>query len=468
MKKAARYAPRAVLALDPRAWGFFFDAPDRANEHRGSATLVHVRGPLMHHDDWCCDSYDAIKARVLEALAEKPSAIVLCIDSPGGLVSGCFDTATEIREACAAAGIPLYAYVDGCALSAAYALACATSQIVTPSTGVVGSIGCIEMMVDVTAANAAMGVRTELVASGARKTDGNPNTPITDEAVAAVRGNVDALAGVFFDLVAQARGVSPDEVRGLQAAIVTGDRALPLKLVDQVATLEQMLAAIDAGTFAAPSAEGEGTVKIKGSKGYEDAIAALRKAAEGDDDEAKKAKRMLAAELAEDEAPAEEPKKDDKAKAANDPPSEEPKKDDEEAKALAGRALAESAKAMKATEDLERRQLLATRPDFDEATRELLATAPLEQVRAFVAKAERKAVKPAAAAVVPSTRGEGQGGPSSRLPTEQKHSIDVVMGMAPRIEAGPRLDGTKQLFPVLTRPERVKYAQARAKEQAAS
>jgi ClpP class serine protease len=470
-----RFAPSAMLALDPRAWGMYFDEPpDRSNVHRGTTVLVNVRGPLMHHADAYCDSYDAIKARVLEAIASKPTAIVLSLDSPGGLVSGCFETAAEIRAACAAAGIPLYAYVDGAALSAAYALACAASKIVVPSTGAVGSIGVIDMVVDQTALDAALGVRVELVASGARKTDGNPHTPITDEALGAVRANIEALADVFFEHVAAARGANVDAVRALQAAIVTGARAIPLGLADEVRTLDELVAALAEGSFApADAGQGKGTPVIKASKAYEDAIAALRKAADSDDEkEAARAKRMLAAELAEGDEPAkEEPPKEDepasksaKAEGGDEPP----KKDDEEAKALAGRAMQAAARAEKATEDLERRQLIASRPDFDESTRALLASSPLADVRAYVEKAPRKAPQSAAAStVVQATRGEHQGGPAA-VQTAQQRSIASVMGIATSTESGPRMEGTKQTFPVMTRADRAKYTEARSKAELSS
>jgi ClpP class serine protease len=439
--KSGRFEPRSsVLALDPRAWGMIFDAPDRSNEHRGQTILVSVRGPLMHHEDWIFDSYDAIKSRVLAAIAEKPGAIVLCLDSPGGLVSGCFDTAAEIREACEAAAIPLYAYVDGAALSAAYALACACSRIVTPATGAVGSIGCIEMMVDATEANARSGVRAELIASGARKTDGNPNTPITDEAIAAVRTNVEALAGVFFETVAASRGVSVEAVRAMQAAIVTGARALPLKLVDEVATLEQMLAAIASGQFAsAPSAEGEETMTTKGSKAYEDAIAALRKAANGDDDEAKKAKRMLAAELAEDapEKKDEESEEEGKAKAEGD---DEEKKDEPAARApgsVSASTAGEIATRLTAVEKLletqARAEIFASRPDLPASLVKVLATKPVDEVRAIVGAIEKpktpKLGDAAAAAQVAGTRGAGQDERADRLPATEAAAMDQAMGL---------------------------------------
>src|SRR4051812_16514999 len=101
------YREQGLLALARQAWGMSFDARGDGSlvEHRDGIAVVSIRGPLMHHSHYWCDSYDAIKERVLEALSSSPRAIVLSIDSPGGLVSGCFDTANEIRAAAAAAGV---------------------------------------------------------------------------------------------------------------------------------------------------------------------------------------------------------------------------------------------------------------------------------------------------------------------------------------------------------------------------
>jgi len=460
------FAPHAICAIDPRAWGMIFDAPEApANVRSGDVSIVSIRGPLMHHEDWLCDSYDAIKARVLEALAEKPGAVILSIDSPGGIVSGCFDTAAEIRDACAAAGIPLYAYVDGAALSAGYALACAASRIAIPPTGAVGSIGIVDMMVDATAQDAAHGIRAEIVASGVRKSDGNPHAPITDDAIAAVRINVEALAGVFFEHVALSRSTSADAMRSLQAAIVTGSRAVAMGLADEVASLDQMLASIAGGTFEAPGARGDETMGVRASKAYEDAIAALRKCASGDDEEERaKAKRMLAAELAEDDAP---PPKDDEpdgdepapeGKAEGDETDGGEPKKDEESKALSSRMArieAVHAAYAKTATEAERARLLSTRPDLDEPTKALLASASVADVKAYVEQAPRRALKPAATAVVGGTLAEGQGEGTDRLPPGEAHQLDVQMGLA-SASAGIKVDGNRQILGVMTR------AQARA------
>ena len=92
------FSPPGLLALEPRAFGLVLAAPYKPHsEERDGVAVIGVRGPLMHHDDDFCESYDQIKRRVSAALASTCRAVVLAIDSPGGLVSGCFDTAAELR-----------------------------------------------------------------------------------------------------------------------------------------------------------------------------------------------------------------------------------------------------------------------------------------------------------------------------------------------------------------------------------
>lgn len=471
--RRAKFAPRVPCAVEPRAFGLFFDLPPPpVVEMRGSVALVSVRGPLVHHDDPCFDSYDAIKARVVGCLGgeSKPTAIVLAIDSPGGMVSGCFDTADEIRARCADAGVPLYSYVDGQATSAAYALACAGSRIVIPPTGLVGSIGCIAELVDVSAMNAAVGVQIQLITSGRRKADGNPNAPSDDAAIAAVRSQVMQLAEVFFDHVALARPMQVDEVRALEAGIVIGGAAVPA-LADEVLGLDEMLAAIAAGTFgqvAAPAgAEGSETtmttktgsagVTVQGAKAddeadYEAAIATLRKAANAGN---AKAKKMLQAEMADDKEPDGDeapPEKKDEATAAAPPCAPEKKDDDADAKAT---------KALAAATRAERNTLLATRPDLSpelRASLEDLEPAAVKRILdATPVKAPPKLGSAAASAVVSATRGETQTGtPPSALPAAVRASIDAAMGVRQKA-VRPTFEGGRETFPALTRAEGIAW-----------
>ena len=416
--KRGRFAPMGLLAVGPKAFGFIFDLPDEPTvDMRGDVAIVNVRGPLMHHHEWCFDSYDDIKARVATALDRKPKAIVLSLDSPGGLVSGCFETAREVRDLARAAGVPLRAYIDGQATSAAYALACAAESITVPATGIVGSIGVIDTLVDATAQDAMWGVAFRMIASGARKTDGNPHEKISDDAIFAAQKRVDSLAEIFFAHVSASRpGLSVEQIRALEAGLSHGAEAVELGLADAVGTLDDLLAMLASGAQA--TTEGNSTMSA-----YDDAVAALRKAAEGDGEEAENAKRMLAA--LENEGDETEPDGDEGRAEGNDPADE--RTPDEEAKSAAKNAKLGASAESERLDRIERRQLMATRPDLNEAQRSALAKVPVEALEAALAAIPRASTqKPAATAQVPGTLGAGQGGGAAKGAV----STDLVMARA--------------------------------------
>ena len=252
-------SPREPLALAPEAIGGLFPqvGPLEASM-RDSIVVVEIRGPLMQHDDYWYDNYEAIKSRVTTALELKPAAVVLSIASPGGLVAGCFETADALRELAEIADVPMHAYVDGQATSAAYALACACKSITAPPSAMVGSIGVVAGLVDATANDAAWGLKFKIIGSGQRKTDGNPHVAMTDDAVAALEKRIADLAAIFFDHVATSRpGLTAEKVRALEAAILTGAQAQQVGLVDHVATLDGLLKALTNDPIAGLSASAE-------------------------------------------------------------------------------------------------------------------------------------------------------------------------------------------------------------------
>jgi ClpP class serine protease len=186
----ARYVkPGEALAMAPSALhsgpkGFFwlFGGGSKGSERREDVAIVHVRDGLEHHDDsWGSDNYESILKRVTDAMsgaddlksrkrarqeliwstrydegyvepepcapATPPSAVVLCLDSPGGVVSGLNETVKALQKLQRDSGIPLVAYVNEMAASAAYALACACDEIICPPSAILGSIGVISTIV---------------------------------------------------------------------------------------------------------------------------------------------------------------------------------------------------------------------------------------------------------------------------------------------------------------------------------
>lgn len=443
-KYSAPYKRNGILAIDPRAFMEVYAIPDaRLNETVGNVEIVDIRGPLHQHDDGWCDSYEAIQQRVQVACDGPSAVVVLRIDSPGGEASGCMDAARAVRAAARAANKPLIAFVEGKACSASYALAAAADSIVLSQSGIVGSIGIISSRTDLSAMNAANGIRVALVTSGARKADGNPDQPITDGELKATQQIVDSIAGVFFDLVAELRGTDAESIAGLQAGVFHGASAIAAGLADRMQTFDEMLAAFASG----------GSTPMASS--YDKARANLEEAAKGDDANAAAAKRALAAMEEKPPEKAEDDKDKPDAEGDTEPAAEGGGDDDDEDKdkdgkdkpaetnasnTIALQALAEvhKLKAERAAEKLaaEREQLLASRPDFSAEMLALLATSDMGTVRKFVKdlpKVEGSAAnsgKPRKAAPPVTTLAGTQGAPvAGDPPAAAVSDMDRAMGL---------------------------------------
>lgn len=236
------YRRFGMQAIAPKAWGEEFEIKMRVDEAAppppfnrvGPLAVVDVSGPLVHRSHWAWDSYEGIVARVAAAFDSDAEAVVMRIDSPGGDVEGCFDAARTLRALAAKQTKPLLAFADGMAASAAYALACAASRIIVSPTSSVGSIGIIEGMRDQTVADAAMGQRFAIIASGEHKADGNPHVPITEKALANLQSQVDGMAQLFFGLVEELRGFPAAKAKALEARMLFGANAVAAKLADEV------------------------------------------------------------------------------------------------------------------------------------------------------------------------------------------------------------------------------------------
>jgi ClpP class serine protease len=466
----------SAMCIRPIAFGSTFAgfvSQQDPFETCGQAAVVDVFGPIVaHKGDWW-DSFESIEERVLAAAQSPLRGVVLRFDSPGGDALGMIECARAIRGICAKAGKPLYAFVDGMACSAAYALASAATTIVTPPAGLLGSVGVYQAMVDATAADRQMGLSFEMVSSGARKLDGNPHIPISDEARAETQRRVDGLADLFFNLVGEMRpGVSAENMRALQGGSFLGKEAVDVGLADAVGTFDEVLAMVagsQPGT--APSAKGntmDTDKKTAARKAFFGAMEKAFEAAFGDEEDDKDKDK------AEGEPSEEDKKKDEEAKAKAK--AEDEKKDveakakakadedeKEKAKALAakgsleaaialGVANAESVQSLKAElakrdENDAREKLLELRPDFDATMRATLALAPIETVRDAVNKWPRiggkgePAVTPPAALSARGVQGAG-GTVASALDPDTAERMDRMMGLRAEVPSGK---GTKSI-----------------------
>lgn len=466
-----RYDKQGILALRPEAFFDLFIEPDEpSNETIGDCEVVAIRGPLEHHDDWWCDSYEAILDRVTAACESTSSTIVLKIDSPGGELFGCFDAARTIRNRVKAAGKKLVTYVDGCACSAGYALACAAERIYTSSTAFTGSIGIMITRADLTTRDTAMGVQFAMVASGKRKLDGNPHTSITEAEMTAMQSQCDSLAELFFELVASLRGVNADAIRSLEASVFHGAAAVEHGLADQVASFDEMLAQLAKGDTMPPEDDKPDDKKEDdkpeaSAADVDEARTALERAAADGDERAQRALDVLNGdEGGEGEGEGDEEARSSASSARRAPAARNaaPRVSADSAAGLARTvsALSRDVAQLKGEKDAaERSAMLASRPDLGTELAAHLATMPYKDAKAIVDRMPKPDAPPkkkatSTAVVAPTVRGatEGEGGSSGVVASAATEALDKAFGITGP-QSGVRREGNSLLFSAPARRE---------------
>ena len=211
----------------------------------GKVAVIPIHGTLVRRTSGIeaesgLASYTGIAAQLDAALASPEiAAILLDIDSPGGESGGVFDLADRIRAASEVK--PVWAVANDMAFSAAYALASAAARVFVARTGGVGSIGVIAMHVDQSVKDAHDGVRYTAVFAGERKNDLNPHEPISNEAHAVLKAEVDRIYDLFVETVARHRGLDADAVRATEAGLFFGPDAVATGLADAVGSLDDAL-----------------------------------------------------------------------------------------------------------------------------------------------------------------------------------------------------------------------------------
>jgi len=113
--------------------------------------IVRVVGSLVSKNgvgDSGITSYESITREITTIAKTNPSKIGFFVDSPGGETTGLFTLTSLIKELTTKNGIETFAFVDGTAASASYAIASATQKIYATEDSFLGSIGVISMLAE--------------------------------------------------------------------------------------------------------------------------------------------------------------------------------------------------------------------------------------------------------------------------------------------------------------------------------
>ncbi len=177
---------------------------------------------------------------VLKKAAEDDAvkAILLHIDSPGGVASGGEALYRAVRDATEKK--PVVAVIDGLGASAAYMTAIAADHVVARESSITGSIGVIFQYGHFEDLLGKLGIEYGEVKSAPLKGEPSLFKDPDPVALAMIQALVNDSYDWFVGLVAERRKLAPEEARRLaDGSVFTGRQALALKLIDAVGDDEQ-------------------------------------------------------------------------------------------------------------------------------------------------------------------------------------------------------------------------------------
>ncbi len=246
-----------LLSLPAEAFLFWDDedepAPGKKDKKpyqlASGVAIVALTGTLQKREDWLSRYFPGefcateTFARTVRQAASDPevTALVLQVDSPGGLVDGVSEAAEAVYAVRQGGKKPVVAVAAGMCCSAAYWIASQASEVWAGETDLIGSIGTRLRLLDTSAFYEALGITPVEITTGTYKSAGADGLPITPEQVLYFQGIADRTQERFTAGVARGRKLPVDDVRALarEARVYVGREAEGVGLINGVATLTE-------------------------------------------------------------------------------------------------------------------------------------------------------------------------------------------------------------------------------------
>jgi len=162
-------------------------------------------------------------------------AVVLQIESPGGVVAACQEIVNEIERM----EKPIVVSMGTLAASGGYFISAKADRIVALPATLTGSIGVISQVPNLSGLYEKLGIEMEVFTSGKYKDMYAGVRELTPEERELMQEMSDQLYDQFVQLVAESRDLSEEEVRALATGqLYTGEQAKELGLVDELGGLD--------------------------------------------------------------------------------------------------------------------------------------------------------------------------------------------------------------------------------------
>ncbi|RQW77288.1 MAG: signal peptide peptidase SppA [Geobacter sp.] len=195
--------------------------------------LVEVKGLII-------DSQETVRQLHELRKNERVKAIVMRIDSPGGVVGPSQEIYAEVKKLTATKKVVVS--MGSLAASGGYYIAAPAARIIANPGTITGSIGVLMKFSNVEGLMGKIGMKAFTLKTGKYKDVGSPVRPMSDQDKAMLQGVIDSAHGQFVKAVAEGRKLPVEEVRRIaDGRIFTGEQALALKLIDRLGTLQDAI-----------------------------------------------------------------------------------------------------------------------------------------------------------------------------------------------------------------------------------
>ena len=239
------------------------DGADTTLVSKNGIGLVEVKGMIL-------DSKETIRQLRHFLKQDGIKAVVLRVDSPGGIVAPSQEIYEEVKKF--AAKKKIIVSMGSLAASGGYYISAPATMIYANPGTITASIGVILKLSNIEALMDKIGIKSHTLKTGKYKDSGSPLRKFSPEDRAMLQSVIDNTHEQFIRAVAEGRKLPIDDVRKIaDGRILSGEQAKGVKLVDRLGTLQDAIE--EAGKQAGIKGEPEVILPPKKKVNYLDMLA---------------------------------------------------------------------------------------------------------------------------------------------------------------------------------------------------
>jgi protease-4 len=252
-----------LFAVSVKIAKTLMDGTDTSLSSKEGVGLVEVKGMIL-------DSKETIRQLRHFLKQSGVKAVVLRVDSPGGVVAPSQEIYEEVKKF--AAKKKIIVSMGSLAASGGYYISAPATMIYANPGTITASIGVILKLSNIEALMDKIGIKSYTLKTGKYKDSGSPVREFSAEDRAMLQSVIDNTHEQFIRAVAEGRKLPIEDVRKIaDGRILSGEQAKTNKLVDRLGTLQDAIE--EAGKQAGIKGEPELILPPKKKINYFDVLA---------------------------------------------------------------------------------------------------------------------------------------------------------------------------------------------------